>query len=607
MVNVYLDCDRRKKKELRDLDNAIRRNTCRKGVGCRFRVKVVQRLEIDGYRVVPCNGRGYHNHPLIVYKEGHRQVSGLSPAAKKIVHDMSDAKAKPHAILAAIKIQFPDLNPNRRHIYNMRARLRELKADGRNPAQNFLHLAVQHNYVFWIDASDDGVVTSTFVAHPISVNLLRTYPYVIALDTTYKTNKYSMPLLEIIGMTATNKNFLIGWALMSDETEASYRWVLQQLRNLIGFQVQPTCIVTDRELALMRPIAQIFPLASHLLCTFHINKDVAKQVYLYVDKDMVTTRRFLKGVWKRLMTSTTVEGYERCWQQILDSWAWCPRISVYLSRTWLPYKEMFVKAWTNKVLHFGNTTTCRVESAHASLKLWIESPTSSMDTLFETVNTSIEMQLVGIRNDLESSIRKQNTEFQGPPYQHLHGHVSHFAMGHIKKQIHLMHGYDDEIDERCTCALYTSFGLPCACRLDRLMRARRGIYLDEIHPFFRTLRIGDGLDIPEFVDECAQDRAFFRAMVDEVEEHDVSMMRGVSQMMYNQLHPEHLSFDDPPVNENVRGRPRSSATRRDRSGFEFVFGRGRGRGRSTGSSSRGQGRSASSVNMASGTYITFMN
>ena len=119
MVNVYLDCDRRKKKELRDLDNAIRRNTCRKGVGCRFRVKVVQRLEIDGYRVVPCNGRGYHNHPLIVYKEGHRQVSGLSPAAKKIVHDMSDAKAKPHAILAAIKIQFPDLNPNRRHIYNI--------------------------------------------------------------------------------------------------------------------------------------------------------------------------------------------------------------------------------------------------------------------------------------------------------------------------------------------------------------------------------------------------------------------------------------------------------------------------------------------------------
>ena len=32
----------------------------------------------------------------------------------------------------------------------------------------------------------------------------------------------------------------------------------------------------------------------------------------------------------------------------------------YVKKTWLlPYKEKFVKAWTDKVMHLGNTTTNR--------------------------------------------------------------------------------------------------------------------------------------------------------------------------------------------------------------------------------------------------------
>ena len=34
----------------------------------------------------------------------------------------------------------------------------------------------------------------------------------------------------------------------------------------------------------------------------------------------------------------------------------------YVCQTWvIPYKEKFVKAWTNKVMHLGNTTTNRYE------------------------------------------------------------------------------------------------------------------------------------------------------------------------------------------------------------------------------------------------------
>ena len=34
----------------------------------------------------------------------------------------------------------------------------------------------------------------------------------------------------------------------------------------------------------------------------------------------------------------------------------------YVNQTWvIPHKERFVKAWTNKVMHLGNTTTNRYE------------------------------------------------------------------------------------------------------------------------------------------------------------------------------------------------------------------------------------------------------
>ncbi|KAL2902597.1 hypothetical protein RDABS01_027679, partial [Bienertia sinuspersici] len=190
-------------------------------------IKVMQRQYDGPWPIVLKGDRGYQNHELLVYNEGHRQVSGLSPGAKKLVRDMTEARAKPGPILAAVKERFPNLNPNKRHIYNFRAKLREEKAEGQNPAEQFLYLIVKHKYLFWID-SDEGVVTHTFVAHPTSVNLLRTFPFVIMMDSTYKTNRYDMPLFEIIGMSSTNKNFLNGWALMKDETEESYRWVMER-------------------------------------------------------------------------------------------------------------------------------------------------------------------------------------------------------------------------------------------------------------------------------------------------------------------------------------------------------------------------------------------
>ncbi|XP_048493313.1 protein FAR1-RELATED SEQUENCE 5-like [Beta vulgaris subsp. vulgaris] len=218
----YLDCERGKKKELRDFSSAIRRKTKRKACGCPFRLFLVPMKNYSYWVVKTKAEHGFHNHPMMLYPEGHRQISGLSPGAKKLVGELTAAHVKPRHIMKAITSAFPSVKPNMRHIYNCKDLLRRERSEGRNAAQEFLHQAVQSNYLFWLDADEMGRVTHTFIAHPTSVNLVRTYPHVLHIDATYKTNKYLYPLVEIVGVTPTNKNFLVAWALLQHEDVESY-------------------------------------------------------------------------------------------------------------------------------------------------------------------------------------------------------------------------------------------------------------------------------------------------------------------------------------------------------------------------------------------------
>lgn len=68
---------------------------------------------------------------------------------------------------------------------------------------------------------------SLFMMHKSSLEQLKMNPYILFMDCTYKTNLYKMPLLQIVGVTATNKTFLIAFAFLCCETELSYQVPLE--------------------------------------------------------------------------------------------------------------------------------------------------------------------------------------------------------------------------------------------------------------------------------------------------------------------------------------------------------------------------------------------
>lgn len=112
---------------------------------------------------------------------------------------------------------------------------------------------------------ETNIVRDLFRAHLYSVYLLRVFPGVIIIDCKNKTNTYLLLLLEIVSVISTVLIFFTAFTYFGKEHKESYTWALGRLESLMDDFIMLSFIVTNRELALMKAIEQIFPTSSNIL------------------------------------------------------------------------------------------------------------------------------------------------------------------------------------------------------------------------------------------------------------------------------------------------------------------------------------------------------
>jgi len=107
------------------------------------------------------------------------------------------------------------------------------------------------------------------------VKLCNACNFVFLIDSTYKTNRYKLPLLEFVGVTPTGMTVSVGFAYLEGERVNNVVWALEWFRGLfLRRDALLGLIVTDRDLALMNVVKIVFHECANLLCTFHINKNL---------------------------------------------------------------------------------------------------------------------------------------------------------------------------------------------------------------------------------------------------------------------------------------------------------------------------------------------
>ena len=122
----------------------------------------------------------------------------------------------------------------------------------------------------------------------------------------------------------------------------------------------PKVIVTDRNLSLMNAVKTVFLDATNLLCQFHIDKNVkAKCKNLIAQKNAWD---YVMEAWGSLVdcpNESSFDEYLKNFEMTCSPW---PMFVDYVCQTRvISHKEKLVKAWTNKVMHLGNTTTNRYQ------------------------------------------------------------------------------------------------------------------------------------------------------------------------------------------------------------------------------------------------------
>ncbi|XP_038693805.1 uncharacterized protein LOC119991532 [Tripterygium wilfordii] len=328
------------------------------------------------------------------------------------------------------------------------------------------------------------------------------------MDATYKTNRYSMPLLEIVSVTATNMTFCIAFVFLHSEKVFNYTWALR----------------------------------------WHIYRSILSK-YRSSITDNETWNAFFK-MWTKLLESETENAYV------------CNLADL---------EEMFVSAWTNKYLHFGNQTTNRVKSQHAKLKRYLESSQSDLVTSLSFIHHVIQSQDIAIKANIEQSKTIVQHRFNIPHFQELCGFVSIHALHLILKKFEQSKNAG-EVSYKCGCQIRTSYGLPCAHEQAIYLNDGQPIPINSIDNFWRKLDLSPCVSLQDDDIDCVVDLQVFTKQFKQQTRHGkFNLLRKLREI----ITPSTTLIREPVVKTNTCGRPSSkkkvtSNTRANPSALVFV-------------------------------------
>lgn len=131
------------------------------------------------------------------------------------------------------------------------------------------------------------------------------YPSVVLIDGTHGTNQCGYTLISGLVLDPRYEGIPVFQAIVKSETSDSIFTVLKVFRSRLGERktAEVQSIITDMSLAFQKPIAQLFPQAKHLKCTFHIDNAWRRKLK---DSNM------LKAL-VHLRLQTKVQNFEALW------------------------------------------------------------------------------------------------------------------------------------------------------------------------------------------------------------------------------------------------------------------------------------------------------
>lgn len=483
-----------------------KRQTSTRITGCQFSINAKQDFDGTQWYVKhrPGSQCAVHNHEPSPHISAHPSLRALSASDEATISDLTQASIAPRDIRTYLRQNSSSaVMATQQDIYNCIAKSKRALCEGQSTIQALANELDSQGFWSRIQLDQARRVTAVLFAHPESLAYLQAYPDLLILDCTYKTNKYKMPLLDMIGVDACQRSFCIAFAFLSGEAEEDFIWALDRLRSMYDLcgASYPSVILTDRCLACMNAVAHCFPGSISLLCLWHANKAVlayCRPAFVRREGDEQSIEKWTEffGYWFAIVNSIDEEAYNRQLDELERRYVpeYVDEVS-YIKQTWLGlYKEKLVKAWVDQHAHFGNNVTSRVEGIHALLKGHIKSSQQDLFTAWNRIKQALLNQLAELRANQACQQIRTPLDLSGPLFSTIRGWVSHEALRKVDQQRRRLEG---DIPA-CTGAFTRSQGLPCAHTLRPLIEDCLPLQLHHFHSHWLLYR---GSEKPELIIE----------------------------------------------------------------------------------------------------------
>ncbi|GLT75003.1 hypothetical protein SLA2020_467610 [Shorea laevis] len=168
------------------------------------------------------------------------------------------------------------------------------------------------NFFYVVDLNEKGCLRNLFWTDARSRAAYGYFGDVVAVDTTCLTDNYEVPLVSFVGVNHHGQSVLLGCGLLSGETIESYIWLFRAwLTCMLGRP--PQAIITDQCGALQTAIADVFPRASHCLCSSHIMRKAPEKLSGLFEYEMIRM-----ALNRAVYYSLRPEEFEAAWDEMIQ-------------------------------------------------------------------------------------------------------------------------------------------------------------------------------------------------------------------------------------------------------------------------------------------------
>ncbi|XP_016198884.1 protein FAR1-RELATED SEQUENCE 5-like [Arachis ipaensis] len=214
---------------------------------------------------------------------------------------------------------------------------------------------------------------------------------VVAFDATYRKNKYMCPLVMFSGVNHHNQTIVFASALVANENEATYTWLLEQLLDAMKGK-KPRCVITDGHGAMKKAIETVFADAYHRLCAWHLIRNATSNL---------SNPTFTSEFKKCMLFDYEVSKFEEKWENLVSS------LGLH-DNEWVCDLYARRKMWATAHMrgHFfgGFRTTSKCEGLHSMLGKFVHSRHNLRDFVEQFFRCIFQMRSREAQSDLQSIV-----------------------------------------------------------------------------------------------------------------------------------------------------------------------------------------------------------